>query len=188
VHRIVTAGLLVGPAAYSVHAERPLVMVALATPRFGFIPEINLARQFLLRAQLAEEAGNVTEAGVYLREAVRRQLVAMCHWYDCWPKDLNQQRANRFLVKLLRKAKAIDDGGAEWFHEMIDVGNAAAHCNHVDRRTLRGVIGFLHCIIDSDPCGEVKERVDHPEPVNEFDADDCDDDDSADWWKNGGAI
>jgi hypothetical protein len=163
-------------------------MVALATPRFGYIVEPNLARTFLHRALLAQEAGNLLQAGVLFREAVRRQLYAECSWKACLPAGKKAHLSPRALLAALVKAGHVSKDGAEWARELIELGNRAAHCGRVDAKELRSAIAIWHTAIDNDPCGEPKERVDHCKPVTDgYDIDVCDDDDGADLWK-GGAI
>jgi hypothetical protein len=159
-------------------------MVALATPRFGFIPKVNLARPMLRDALECVDRGDLIGAGVRLREAVYRQLTAMCEWYNCTTK----KGTLRGMVQALRNAKQIDEMGVDWLMEMIEVGNKAAHLGRVDRKSLRGAIHGLFYIIDCAPCGESPERIEHPQPENKWD--DCgwdDNDDGANWWK-GGAV
>ena len=75
-------------------------MVAPATPRLDYVPVVNLARVFLFRANDALEAGNIFEAGVLLREAVRRQLFAECSWKGCLPDGKDKHRSPLALLKL----------------------------------------------------------------------------------------
>jgi hypothetical protein len=162
-------------------------MVALATPRFGYIVEPNLSRTFLHRALLAQEAGNLIQAGVLLREAVRRQLYAECNWKGCLPKGKRKHRSARALLYALKNAGHLGYCGVQWTEEIIDIGNRAAHCRRVTAGEIRSAIAVWHTSIDNDPCGEPKERTDWCKPIKEgYGVDDCDDDDGANWWKGGG--
>jgi len=163
-------------------------MVALAVPRFGFVVEPNLARPFLYRAYDALQAGNLLEAGVLLREAVRRQLYAECSWKGCLPEGASERTPPRCLLAALRKAGFVDECGYQIARSIIATGNAAAHCRRVNVHDLRGCIALWHGSIDNDPCGEPRERVEHCLPaVNDYLGDDDDDDDGSDWWKAGAA-
>jgi hypothetical protein len=156
-------------------------MVALATPRFGFVPKINLARPMLREALECYDRGDLIGAGVRLRAAVYRQLTAMCEWYNCMPKKPKLLG----MVAALRKAKQLDELGVTWLNEMIHLGNTAAHMGHLDRAAVRGAISGMFFILDCDPCNSPEERVDHPQPENCWDNDDFEDGDD---WKIGGAI
>jgi len=165
---------------------REFLMVAPATPRLDFVPTVNLSRVFLHRAADALEAGRVFEAGVLLRESVRRQLYAECAWKGCLPTKPVKQRSPSALLHALTEAGHVSYCGAEWTREIIELGNKCAHCIKVDPRDIRCSIEVWHASIDNDPCGEPTERVQHMKPQAEV-CDDCDDDDGADWWKGGAA-
>ena len=191
VHRIVTAGLLVGPAAYSVARGKALLMVALAVPRFGFEPELCLARPILLQALERYEVGDYIGAGVRLRESVRRFLVAAVRWYAV--PMLKSAKRDKFartatLAKALHEAKVLDDWGVASMLEMLDLGNKAAHCKPCCPRALRGAMEYLFMFIDSEPFASMKDRQPAPAPAfdwnADYDIDDCGDDYKAgDWWK-----
>jgi hypothetical protein len=175
-------------------AERLIAMVALAVPRFGMIVEVNLARSYLFRAHTALEAGSVFEAGVLLREAIRRQLVAECNWYGCLPKGSSTRTPAMVLLKALRSALGCQRGDYEWMGEMIDIANRCCHAQHVTAGQVELAITVIHQSIDNDPCGEPRFRLEHCLPLEpsveanaDYDVDDCDDDDrrKADWWKPG---
>ena len=162
-------------------------MVAASVPRFGFIVTPNLSRCFLHRAYDALQSGKLFEAGVLLRESVRRQLYAECNWKGCLPEKATDRTSPIVLLKAQRKAGVIGKFSYGTTVEIIDTGNRAAHCAHVDAHEIRGCIAIWHTAIDNDPCGEPRERVEHCLPVTEgYDVDDCDDDDGADWWKSEG--
>jgi hypothetical protein len=159
-------------------------MVAPTTPRLEFVPQVNLSRMFLFRAADALDAGRLFEAGVLLREAVRRQLYAECAWKGCLPAKEWQQRSPLALLHALNDAGHASKVGFQWTKEIIDLGNKCAHCIPVDPKQIRSCIAIWHRSIDNDPCGEPTERVAHMKPKSEgYDVDDCDDNDGADWWK-----
>ncbi len=166
-------------------------MVAATTPRLEFVPQVNLSRLYLFRAADALEAGRVFEAGVYLREAVRRQLYAECAWKGCLPAKECKRRSPMALLHALKDAGHCSYIGFEWTSEIIDLCNKCAHCIPVKPSMIRDSILIWHDSIDRDPCGEPKDRKHKLTPKHPLlsDADDCDCDDnnSADWWKEGGA-
>ena len=161
-------------------------MVALATPKFDSVLPLNLARPMLLAAQECEERGDLIGCGVRLREALRRQLHAMCLFGACLPTSRRPPTPSA-LLDALRKAGECDHSGYKVVQEMIVLGNAAAHCGRVDRDSLRGAMTMLHWIIDENPCGETFERFHQPAGCGDcFEAWDDDDDDVAEAWKGGG--
>jgi hypothetical protein len=162
-------------------------MVAATTPRLEFIPQVNLSRLYLYRAADALAAGRIFEAGCLLREAVRRQLFAECAWKGCLPTKQAQQRSPMALLHALKDAGHAGHVGFEWTSEIIETCNKCAHCVPVASRDVRCGIEVWHSSIDNDPCGEPTERTAQMKPVNDCGCDDSDDDDSADWWKKGGA-
>lgn len=162
-------------------------MVAPATPRLEFVPQVNLSRMFLHRAANALAAGRVFEAGCLLRESVRRQLFAECSWKGCLPAKKEKQRSPMALLHALKSAGHVGYCGFEWTKEIIEVCNRCAHCVHVGAHMIRNSIEVWHVSIDNDPCGEPTERTEHMKPQTEgYDVDDCDDDDGANWWKSEG--
>jgi hypothetical protein len=167
-------------------------MVAANTPRLGFVPQVNLSRQYLFRAADALEAGHVLEAGVLLREAVRRQLYAECAWKGCLPGKKEKQRSPMALLHALQEAGHCGYVGFEWTCDIIDICNKCAHCVPVKLNLIRDCILIWHESIDHDPCGEPKDRPIKSHPTHPLlSTDDSvwdDDDDSADWWKEGGAV
>jgi hypothetical protein len=163
-------------------------MVAPATPRLEFVPQVNLSRLFLFRAADALEAGRIFEAGCLLRESVRRQLFAECAWKGCLPTKQAQQRSPMALLHALKEAGHASYVGFEWTKEIIENCNRCAHCVLVAPREIRCGIEVWHGSIDNDPCGEPTERTAQMKPVDDgCGCDDCDDDDGANWWK-GGAV
>jgi len=163
-------------------------MVAPTTPRLEFVPQVNLSRAFLFRAADALAAGHVFEAGVLLREAVRRQLYAECAWKDCLPAKESQRRSPMALLHAQREAGHCGKFSFQWIADIITLANKCAHCVPVAVCEVRCAIEVWHNVIDHDPCGEPTERTAHMKPVTEgYDVDDCDDDDGADWWKGGAA-
>src|SRR5689334_14758889 len=70
-------------------------MVAPATPRLEYVPQVNLSRLYLFKAADALDAGRVFEAGLLLREAVRRQLFAECSWKGCLPRSGRRNRKRK---------------------------------------------------------------------------------------------
>lgn len=171
-------------------------MVMATTPRLEFVPQVNLSRFYLFKAADALERGNVCEAGVLLREAIRRQLYAECAWKGCLPVRGKHNRKRKFqaftpleLLKALRRAGHCGAMGYEWTAEAIDVCNKCAHCVPVQPGVIRLAIEWWHTSIDADPCGEPKDRpINRPALQTEVD-DDCDcDDDHGDDWKQGGGV
>lgn len=163
-------------------------MVAPSVPRLGFEPQVCLARPILVHALDCYERGDYIGAGVRLREAVRRFVVAACRWYAIdLAKAMKRDKYGRTctLVKALREAKCLDKWGAEIVMECVEVGNLAAHCRPFCKQSLKGGISLMFLFIDSEPYSALQER--QPVIVSS-DANDCcdDDDDSADWWKQGG--
>jgi hypothetical protein len=157
-------------------------MVAALVPKLESVVVVNLARPMLLAAQECEERGDLIGCGVRLREAIRRQLHAMCNYFACLPKSKRRPTPAAMLAALERDGQ-VDKWGKQMVQEMIDLGNAAAHCGRVDRASLRGSMGFLHYVIDINPCGDCFERFPAP---SVYDIDDCDDGDATDW--KGGAV
>jgi len=149
---------------------------------------------YLFRAADALAAGRVFEAGVYLREAVRRQLYAECAWKGCLPAKEAKQRSPMALLHALEAAGHVNYAGFQWTSEIIALCNKCAHCVPVEPRQLRCSIEVWHASIDSDPCGEPKDRPTKKcatPPASLFSGPnasdcDCDDDDPVDWWQEGG--
>lgn len=162
-------------------------MVAPAVPRFGFVPQVNLSRLFLFRAADALDAGRIFEAGVLLREAVRRQLYAECAWSACLPKKESLHRSPTALAYALHEAGHCDKDGLDWTMDAVEAGNKCAHCVPVKPSIIRCTIEWWHTVIDCYPCGEPKDRTAQMKPQTDGDGvdDDDDDDDDADWWKAG---
>ncbi len=168
--------------------RRECKMVAPATPRLEFVPQVNLSRMFLFRAADALAAGRLFEAGCLLRESVRRQLFAECAWKGCLPAKKEKQRSPMALLHALKDAGHAGYCGYQWTKEIVDLCNKCAHCIPVAVCEVRCSIEVWHTSIDHDPCGEPTERTEHMKPVSEgYDVDDCDDD-GAGWWKQGGAV
>jgi hypothetical protein len=163
-------------------------MVAPATPRLEFVPQVNLSRMFLFRAADALDAGRIFEAGCLLRESVRRQLFAECAWKGCLPAKQAQQRSPLALLHALEEAGHSSHIGVVWTKEIIELCNKCAHCVPVDARMVRDSIAVWHDSIDNDPCGEPTERTAHMKPQPEVCDCDDDDDDHGDDWKIGGAV
>ncbi len=171
--------------AVSVAAQEATVGYSLSVPRFGFVPEINFARSYLFRASDALDAGNVTGAGVYLREAVRRQCWAECQWFDCLPEGATERTPASALLRALEKAGCTDDCGLSVARECIEYGNNAAHCRRVNPGWMRAAIRMFHNLIDATPCNEPFNMAGLPKPAECFIPDD-DEFDPADWWKSEG--
>jgi len=164
-------------------ARGGLPMVAPNTPRLEFAPEVNLSRAFLFRASEAFNKGMLLEAGVLLREAVRRQLFAECCWKQCLPKKASDRTPPLILLKAIRKAGHVKGyWGFEIMKNIITLANKAAHCERIDRAELVDSIALWHGAIDSDPCGESFVRTAKYKPA-ESSCECVDDDDPADWWK-----
>lgn len=169
--------------------ERLTTMVCPASPRPFESVQFNPARSFLIRAYDALERDDLIAAGCLLRQAAIEQLKAMCRWYGCEPPKRAKYPRPRDYLKALKRAKRLDCS-AEWFDEILDAGNAAAHCRRVQRATIIGGISLLHIVVDDRPCGTPTDRPTQKmtKPVNPYDQDDDDDDDSGDEWKQGGAV
>ena len=158
-------------------------MVAPLGPRFGFVPEVNLSRQYLFRAHDALQAGNMFEAAVMLREAMRRQFAAECQWHDCLPLGFSDRTPPFVLLKTLHSAGHLDRGVFGWMKEVLQWANRACHAQPVRPSQLRSAIELMHSQIDTAPCGESFERSSlHPAPdLGLFGPADDDDDE----WKAG---
>lgn len=162
------------------------IMVALATPRLEYVPQVNLSRMYLHRAAEALEAGRIFEAGCLLRESVRRQLFAECNWKGCLPAKEAKRRSPMALLCALNEAGHCGYCGFDWTREIIELANKCAHCVPVKPTMLGDAITIWHRAIDADPCGEPKDR-----PVNNCKGhdyhpllDDTDDDDTdGEEWK-----
>jgi hypothetical protein len=157
-------------------------MVSLTFPRLDYDPEPNLTRPMLNAAVECEQRGDLVAAGVRLREAIRRYLFSACEWHNCLPAK-TRRRSPRELAKALLKAGFFNDDGYEWVTEMIDCGNAAAHCGRVDRGVLRSSMALLYSMLDFDPCGDRPERFAAPKIALFGSCDDSDDDGES--WKAG---
>jgi hypothetical protein len=191
VHRMFGPVVLVATGLSSVHAERP-TMVCLAVPRFGFQPTICLARPLLHHALDCYQRGDYIGAGVRLRESATRFLVAAVEWYavDVSKRTKRSKHPRPVeLAKALHRAQRLDEWGLTAILEMLDVGNAAAHCQPFCPKALRGAIAFLFCYLDDEPFSAMRERQPAVETTFEngnYEADDCDDDRSeGDEWKGG---
>ena len=165
-------------------------MVAPATPRLDYKPEICLARPILFAALACFERGDILGSGIRLREAVTRFVKAACGWYNCpVPPKVKRPKPVDF-IRALRKAKHLDKWGADCLLEMVAAGNAAAHCGRVDRQAIKGGIGILFSFMDSEPGFCPHERQPQPQQAEIYD-DGYDDGfvdeerDRADWWKEG---
>jgi hypothetical protein len=168
-------------------------MVACSVPRLGFVPQVNLARLYLFRAADALDAGHVFEAGVLLREAVRRQLFAECNWKGCLPAKEAKRRSSMALLHALKAAGHCGYVGFQWTRDIIETANKCAHCVPVQPRLVLDCILIWHEAIDHDPCGEPTDRQMKVHPTHPLlSSNDCgcddDDHDSADWWKEGGEV
>ena len=150
-------------------------MVAAIVPKFDSVIPLNLARPMLLAAQDCQERGDLIGCGVRLREALRRQLFAMCQFHACVPvgKFAHTPAA---MLKALRAGGECDKGGARIVTDIIDIGNRAAHLSRVKAGELIGAMELLHYIIDTNPCGDTFERF--PKPATDCDCGGWDDDDA----------
>ena len=161
-------------------------MVALAVPRLGYTPTLCLARPMLFAALDCYDRKDYIGAGVRLREAVKRFVVAACQWYDV--KVDAQFLTPKAYARALRKANHIDKWGLEILLECINAGNKLAHCEKVDRHAISGGISLLFSLMDSEPyTGHERKPTATSHKTEGYDVDDCDDDDGANWWKIGGA-
>jgi hypothetical protein len=134
------------------------------------------------------DAGDTIGAGVRLREAVLRYVAAAADWYGIdVPRKQKYARAGQY-IDALSKAGQMDTWAREYLLEMIDAGNKAAHCQRVPSDVLKGGISLLFALMDGQPyCPHERQPLITSHETNLYDLDDCDDDDSADWWKKGGA-
>ena len=118
-------------------------MVLAIVRELGVVRPTCLAWPFLFQAQAELDRGNITAAGVKLRESVRRYLHALCKLHDCMPK---KQRTPREMLKALHKRKLV--GCRQWISDMITLGNAAAHCKPVKASTLRTALSIFAMILN----------------------------------------
>ncbi len=163
-------------------------MVALAVPRLGYTPKLCLARPMLYAALDCYERGDLIGAGVRLREAVLRFVVAMADWHGIEVKTKDKHPRPGAYITALHKAGKFDKFGRECLFEMVNAGNKLAHCLAVDAGTIRGGISILFAFMDGEAfCPHERKPIDTSYKVEGYEANDCDDDDSADWWK-GGAV
>jgi hypothetical protein len=121
---------------------------------------------FLHRAYSALRAGQVGEAGVQLREAVRRQLYAECCWKSCLPDDYTERMPARTLLESLKRAGCCGHVGYSWTKDIIAIANKCCHAKYVRPGEIRMAIAIWHESIDHDPCGEEPFRVAHCTPPN----------------------
>lgn len=184
---LVAAGL-----SFGARGKGAIMGFSLSVPRFGFEPQICLARPVLLDALACYERADYIGAGVRLRESIRRFLVAACRWYAVpllKAAKRDKYARNLTLAKALRNAKAMDEFSHEIICECIEIGNKAAHCRPFCVKSLKSGISILFELIDSEPYSAMRERQQQPtvapfESADYEEADDCcDDDDGSDWWK-----
>jgi hypothetical protein len=164
-------------------------MVALATFRLGYVPKPCLARPMLFAALECLDAGDLIGAGVRLRESVARFVISACDWYGVPVKNGKHPRPRDYALAL-REAKHLDNWGLQIVLDIIEAGNKAAHCQHVDRASVKGGISLLFSLMDGEAyAGHDRKPIatSHKGEDDPYDCDDCDDDDGANWWK-GGAV
>jgi len=161
-------------------------MVALATPRLGYVPKLCLARPMLFASLECYDKGDYIGAGVRLREAVKRFVISACDWYGV--KVDAKFLTPKAYARALHKAKHLDKWGLEIVLECINAGNKLAHCQTVDRHTISCGISLMFSLMDGEPyCPNERKPVATSYKTEGYDVDDCDDDDGANWWK-GGAV
>lgn len=104
------------------------------------------ATHTLLRSARTDcRRGELIAAGVRLRESVRRYLQAVLTASGCRPEgnpcagDLSRQIAR---LELLPNPATI--------RHMIELGNRAAHCEHLDASELGTAIGVLESILNGE--------------------------------------
>jgi hypothetical protein len=159
-------------------------MVALATYRLGYIPKPCLAKPMLFAALDCLDRGDLIGAGVRLREAAARFLIAACDWYGCDVKSKSKYPRPFEYAKALLDAKQLDKWGHEIMLECIDAGNKLAHCVSVDRAIVKGGISLLFAMMDHEPyAGHERAPI---ATSYKADCDCCDDDDNeGEEWKAG---
>jgi hypothetical protein len=160
-------------------------MVALATYRLGYTPKPCLAKPMLFAALACLEAGDLIGAGVRLREATTRFLIAACDWYGCKVKESKHPRPCDY-ARALRNAKQLDKWGFDILCDCIEAGNKAAHCQSVDRATVKGGISLMFAMMESEPyAGHERKPVATSYKADCECRDDDDSDDEGEEWKAG---
>lgn len=161
-------------------------MVAASVPVLGRVITINFARSFLNRAADAYQRGDIFGAGVLFREAIRRQLWAECEWHGLLSEEYSVRTPPITLLKAARRGGQCTDDVFEVVKEMIDIGNAAAHCRPVKPSHLHASILVLFDIIDESPYqqpanqqGKYKWQQESLFENADYDDDDCDDEGGA---------
>lgn len=164
-------------------------MVAPINPRLGCTMPVNLARNFLARANELFQAGDIVAAGCYCREALRRFLESLCIYNDCLPT--RKRTTPREMVDALLKKKVIDKDDKRLLIDLLGTCNRAAHAMPVKGSMMGYTICLSYSCLDHFRCLAPFERVCacgcKEKPAGTYDdgyGDDCDDDDGADWWKN----
>ena len=94
-------------------------MVLCAVEQIGRTKPVCFARSLLFAASNSLEAGDITKAGVQLRESVNRYLVALCEAHDCTPRKKNLRTPammNRALLGPANHGGGVtpDDAGVRW--------------------------------------------------------------------------
>lgn len=114
------------------------------------------ARPMLYRAHDALQRGDLIAAGCRLREAVRRLLYSQCEFHHCLPKKSKIHHPRQLANALLQNGYC-GEGVHGWLIEIIEAGNAAAHCKPATAQHLGDCISLLHAILNSATgCHEFK--------------------------------
>lgn len=106
------------------------------------------ARPMLYRAHDALQRGDLIAAGCRLRESVRRLLHSQCEYHQCLPKKGKVHHPRQLANALLQKGYC-GEGSYGWLIEIIEAGNAAAHCRPITAKQLSVCISLLHTLLDS---------------------------------------
>ena len=133
-------------------AKGDTTMVCASVPYLGYKPQLCLARPMLFAALDRLDRGDTIGAGVLLREAVSRFLIAAANYYDVQlPKLKRKYPRPADIARAIHKAGHLGDWGLSCIEDIITAGNRLAHCQHVDARELRDYISLLFGLMDREP-------------------------------------
>ena len=133
-------------------------MVVCVTQALGKVRPTCFARSLLFAASDSLEAGNVTKAGVQLREAATRYLTAMCEAHNCTPKK-KRLRTPALMARNLRVVGGVDQGVYRWLCEIIVYATRCAHCRPVRVSLIETGISIMCMILDESPEINSPERI-----------------------------
>lgn len=123
-------------------------MVCSLVTDLGKVRPVCLSKFYLARSLEALEAGNVTEAGILLREGIARYLEALCQYHKCLPKR-KRDRTPSLMARELWKQKQLTDCGYQWVRESIGYCNRLAHCRRVRASLVECSISLIWDLLES---------------------------------------